>query len=599
MNDTKLQHGAIVRISGPVVGAVDVPNIRLHDLVYVGEERLMGEIIRLNNRYCTIQVHEETSGVRIGEPVWCSSMPLVVELGPGLVGQVFDGLQRPLDDLAELQGAFLKRGTFIPPLGRDKRWDFVPLKKKGDEVGPGCILGTVQETKMIEHRIMVPPGKQGRIVNIRSGKFNVTEPIVTLEVLNNQVHKISMMQRWPVRVPRPVSQRIASYKPLITGTRIIDLFFPVAKGGTAIIPGGFGTGKTATMQSLARWSDADIVVYVGCGERGNEMAAVLAEFPNLEDPRSGESLINRTVLIANTSNMPVAARVASIYTGITISEYYRDMGYDVVMLADSTSRWGEALREISGRLEEIPGEEGYPAYLSSRISEFYERAGCVRCLGNSTGSKEKPKELRKGSVSLIGAVSPPGGDFSEPITQSSMRVAGTFWALDYDLSRRRHFPAINWIQSYSLYRLQGWFEGIEAEWVRLNKEAMSLLSQEDELLKVVQLIGKDALSESQQEILAVAKMLREDLLQQSALDENDRYSPLKKSFWMMKNIMDFHKLTLRALEADIALDRILKMPIVAEIGRMKEIPIKDVIIQLKSMNKQIYISFSEISIRIE
>jgi len=452
--------GRVTRIAGPVIRAVGLEQVRLYDVVQVGELGLIGEVIRLAGAVTTVQVYEDTSGIRVGEPVRSTGMPLVAHLGPGLLGKVYDGLQRPLETLAEMSGEFIRRGEYASPLPEERRWQFTPSVSVGDLVGPGDILGVVPESRTIEHRILVPSHLRGQVAYIRSGEFTTYE---TMAVLRSQEEQgveeteITLEQRWPVREPRPCQTRLAPREPLITGTRIIDVFFPVAKGGSAIIPGGFGTGKTVAEHSLARWADADVVVYVGCGERGNEMTDVLEEFPTLEDPRTGAPLMERTVLIANTSNMPVAAREASIYTGITIAEYYRDMGYDVLLLADSTSRWGEALREISGRLEEMPGEEGYPAYLAARLAEFYERAGRVICLGSRD---DAGNHHRMGSVSVVGAVSPPGGDFSEPVTQNSMRVASTFWALDYNLSRRRHFPAINWTRSYSLYDFSDWFERV-------------------------------------------------------------------------------------------------------------------------------------------
>ena len=597
MGKSLCKQGIIVRIAGPVVGAINLQDVRLHNMVFVGEEDLVGEVIRLDGNITTIQVHEETTGLRIGETVRNTGLPMVVELGPGMAGRVYDGLQRPLTDLAEKHGGFLKRGVVGDPLSRDILWDFSPRVSKGNEVGPGCILGVIQESKLIEHRIMVPPGVFGRVAEIKSGKYKVTDFVVQLEKSDSELVDINLIQRWPVRRPRPIYCHLDPSEPLITGTRIIDMLFPIAKGGSAIIPGGFGTGKTATMQSLTRWSDVDIVVYVGCGERGNEMAMVLDEFPKLTDPRSGESLMNRTVLIANTSNMPVAAREASIYTGITIAEYYRDMGYDVLMLADSTSRWGEALREISGRLEEIPGEEGFPAYQSSRLSEFYERTGRVNCL--SGFSSDQVSNRRVGSISLIGAVSPPGGDFSEPITQSSMRVAGAFWALDYDLSRRRHFPAINWMQSYTLYDFNKWYaKHVDQEWPELIRETIGLMSRENELLEIVRLVGRDAISEFEQEILVMARMVSEDLLQQSAFDKADRYCPIEKSFWMLKILMDFHKQTVMALEAGITLKKITSLPVVTEIGRMKECPIESAVKQLQDLAERIRVSFNELGIKI-
>jgi V/A-type H+-transporting ATPase subunit A len=480
------------------------------------------------------------------------------------------------------------------PLPVDKRWHFTPTVRVGENVGPGSQLGVVPESKTIEHRILVPPAKHGCVVDIREGDFTISNVIAVLETkVDGRVARVEipLAQHWPVRHPRPYQTRLAPLQPLITGTRIIDTFFPVAKGGSAIIPGGFGTGKTVTEHSLARWADADVVVYDGCGERGNEMTEVLEEFPTLEDPRTGQPLMKRTVLIANTSNMPVAAREASIYTGITIAEYYRDMGYDVLMLSDSTSRWGEALREISGRLEEMPGEEGYPAYLAARLAEFYERSGRVVCLG----SREDDEHHRRlGSVTVVGAVSPPGGDFSEPMTQNSMRVVGTFWALDYDLSRRRHFPSINWTRSYSLYDLQDWYRGsVALDWAEITKEAMALLQREVELLEIVQLVGPDALAETERAVLASARMLREDLLQQSAYYGVDRYCPINKAYWMLKAIMDFHHRTQSALQAGIPLEKVTALPIIAEIARMKEIQVETAEVSIKSLMDRVRFGFAE------
>jgi V/A-type H+-transporting ATPase subunit A len=467
----------------------------------------------------------------------------------------------------------------------------------GEVVGAGDILGTVPESRTIEHRIMVPPRQRGRVLSIRAGEFTVNETVAVIgseDEAGVKNAEITLVQRWPVRQPRPCQTHLAPREPLLTGTRIIDAFFPVAKGGSAIIPGGFGTGKTVTEHSLARWAAADVVVYVGCGERGNEMTEVLDEFPKLEDPRTGTPLMERTVLIANTSNMPVAAREASIYTGITIAEYYRDMGYDVLMLADSTSRWGEALREISGRLEEMPGEEGYPAYLAARLAEFYERSGKIICLGNHGASETQG---RMGSVSVVGAVSPPGGDFSEPVTQNSMRVASTFWALDYDLSRRRHFPAINWTSSYSLYNFRDWFEReVAADWGELSREAMALLQREVELLEIVQLVGPDALAEPERAVLAVARMLREDFLQQSAYGDVDRYCSIRKAYWMLKTIMDFHHHTQAALEAKISLERVTALPVVSDIARMKEIQADAAEKEIRAIMDRVQFSFSDLGV---
>lgn len=570
------QQGSLIRIAGPVVGAVGLEGARLYDVVRVGEMGLVGEIIRLQGNLTTIQVYEDTSGLRIGENVYDTGSPMVAYLGPGLLGCVYDGLQRPLNLLAEKTGNFIHRGVSVAALEEDRKWEFTPLVSQGDYVKPGDFLGLVPESSTISHHIMVPPGCVGRVVEINGGYFKMDEVVAVLELDGNHTlknHEVSLVQQWPIRLPRPVNTRLPPNAPLLTGTRIIDTFFPVAKGGSAIIPGGFGTGKTVTEHSLARWADADIVVYVGCGERGNEMTEVLEEFPLLEDPRTGAPLMERTVLIANTSNMPVAAREASIYTGITVAEYYRDMGYDVLMLADSTSRWGEALREISGRLEEMPGEEGYPAYLAARLAEFYERSGRVVCLGGADGSREK---RRVGSITIIGAVSPPGGDFSEPMTQNSMRVIGTFWALDYDLSRRRHFPAINWTNSFSLYSLQAWFtDNVTDDWTELISEAMSLLQREVELLEIVQLVGPDALAESERAVLAVARILREDFLQQSSYHRIDRYCPIEKAFLMLRAILDFSHRTQNAVESGVPLDKVLGLPVCVEVARMKELPVEN------------------------
>ncbi|MBI5841998.1 MAG: V-type ATP synthase subunit A [Chloroflexi bacterium] len=589
--------GKVIRIAGPVVRAVGLENIRLYDVVRVGELGLIGEVIRLSEGLTTIQVYEDTSGIRVGEPVQSTGLPLVVRLGPGLLGQVYDGLQRPLEILAETGGEFIQRGVQASPLPEDKRWQFTSHVSVGDVVGAGDILGVVPESQTIEHRIMVPPHQRGRVVSIRSGEFTVNETVAVIRSgdeagVNNR--EISLVQRWPVRQPRPCQTRLAPREPLLTGTRIIDAFFPVAKGGSAIIPGGFGTGKTVTEHSLARWADADVVVYVGCGERGNEMTEVLEEFPKLEDPRTGAPLMERTVLIANTSNMPVAAREASIYTGITIAEYYRDMGYDVLMLADSTSRWGEALREISGRLEEMPGEEGYPAYLAARLAEFYERSGRIICLGNHGASDTQG---RMGSVSVVGAVSPPGGDFSEPVTQNSMRVASTFWALDYDLSRRRHFPAINWTSSYSLYDFSDWFESeVATDWDELSSEAMALLQREVELLEIVQLVGPDALAERERAVLAIARMLREDFLQQSAYRDVDRYCSIHKAYWMLKAVMDFYHRTQAALDAKISLERVTALSVVADIARMKEFQMETAEKEIKAIMDRVQFSFADLGV---
>ena len=572
--------GKITRISGPVVGVVDLDNVRLNDVASVGKLGLVGEVIRLRSGVATFQVYEETSGMQVGEPVENTGLPLVATLGPGLLGQVYDGLQRPIKTLREESGNFIQRGGSAPPLPASN-WTFTPAVSKGDMVHPGDLIGTVPEGD-IEHRVSVPPQVEGRIVEIQKGEYSVDDVIAVVEIEDGEKVELTMTQRWPVRKPRPVRERIAPTEPVITGTRVIDTFFPISKGGTAIIPGGFGTGKTVAQQSISRWADVDIVVYVGCGERGNEMTEVLKEFPELEDPRTGKPLMERTVLIANTSNMPVAAREASIYTGITIAEYYRDMGYHVLMLADSTSRWGEALREISGRLEEMPGEEGYPAYLGARLAEFFERAGRVVCLG---GGDEEP---RQGSVTVIGAVSPAGGDFSEPITQNSMRLTGTFWALDTDLARRRHFPAIHWTESYSLYDFGEWYQeqGFD-DWNDLTRSAMVLLQREEKLQEIIQLVGPDALSEKDQAVTFSARMIREDYLQQSAFDEVDRYCSLEKGYWMLKAILQFHEQSQKALEDDFSLDDIKELSAVNDIARMREIPVEDAMEQIKELIEDI------------
>jgi V/A-type H+-transporting ATPase subunit A len=555
-----MSEGLISRISGPVVIAEHMLGVKMYDVVLVGEERLNGEIIRLDADQAVIQVYEDTEGLKIGEPVVSTETPLSVELGPGLISSIYDGVQRPLPVLAEKTGSFISRGVSVPGLDHERKWEFIATANPGDHVGPGDIIGTVQEYH-IEHRIMIPPNVSGTIKEIQSGEFTVDDTICTLEDGTG----ISLMQRWPVRKSRPHAKKLDPTLPLLTGQRIFDSLFPVTKGGTAMIPGGFGTGKTVSEQSLAKWSDTQIVVYIGCGERGNEMTDVLTEFPELVDPRTEKPLIHRTILIANTSNMPVAAREASIYTGITIGEYFRDMGYDVALMADSTSRWGEALREVSGRLEEMPGEEGYPAYLASRLAAFYERAGRVICLGS---------DERAGSVTIVGAVSPPGGDFSEPITQNTLRIAGTFWALDTSLANRRHFPAINWIKSYSLYlnSVEDWYsENISDEWRGLRERTMYLLQKEVELQEIVQLVGPDALPESEKAILEITRMLREDFLQQSAFDDVDAYCPLEKQYWMLKVILGYFDAISTAMDRGITIKQMLNMPVKSEIARMKEL----------------------------
>ncbi|HUU75543.1 MAG TPA: V-type ATP synthase subunit A [Methanoregulaceae archaeon] len=561
--------GHIARISGPVVIADSMRGSRMYDVVKVGREELSGEIIRLEGEEAVIQVYEDTTGLTIGEPVENTEKPLSVELGPGLISSIYDGVQRPLPGLMERSGSFISRGILIPGLDRSKKWNFIPKVKRGDHLAGGDIIGTVDEFH-ISHKILVPPSMEGSVLEISEGEFTVTEPVCTLDSGDH----IQLMQTWPVRKGRPFAKKLNPNVPLITGQRIFDSFFPLTKGGTAMIPGGFGTGKTVSEQTLAKWADAHIIVYIGCGERGNEMTDVLEEFPQLVDPRTGLPLMERTVLVANTSNMPVAAREASIYTGITMGEYYRDMGYDVALMADSTSRWGEALREVSGRLEEMPGEEGYPAYLATRLAAFYERAGRVECIGSDD---------RIGSVTIVGAVSPPGGDFSEPITQNTLRITGTFWALDTNLAYRRHFPSVNWIKSYSLYldSLQTWFkENVGPDWEELRNRMMYLLQKEVELQEIVQLVGPDALPESEKAILEVTRMIREDFLQQSAYSDTDSYCPLDKQYWMLKAIHAFDTAMSQAIEKGVSLKDISALPLKSEIARMKELTSVDEIQEL-------------------
>ena len=537
------KQGILKRIAGPVVTAVNL-DAHMYDVVKVGKEELMGEVIKIQGENIIIQVYEDTSGIRPGEPVSNTGLSLAVELGPGLLTSIYDGIQRPLSVLVDKMGDFIQRGVSAPGLSHDKKWVFKPLVKPGDKVQGGSIIGEVQETNIV-HKVMLPPNaKPGVVKTIKSGEFTVEETVCVLE----EGSEYPMMQKWPVRVPRPVKEKMNPIIPLITGQRILDGLFPIAKGGTAAIPGPFGSGKTVTQQQLAKWSDAEIVVYIGCGERGNEMTEVLTEFPHLEDPKTGKPLMERTVLIANTSNMPVAAREASVYTGITIAEYFRDMGYDVSLMADSTSRWAEAMREISSRLEEMPGEEGYPAYLAARLSEFYERAGLVRTLGGGDGS-----------VSVIGAVSPPGGDFSEPVTQNTLRIVKVFWALDAKLSQRRHFPSINWLNSYSLYLegLHDWYDKeVSPEWNKLRSWAMEVLQKEAELQEIVQLVGSDALPETEQVTIEVARMIREVFLQQNAYDAVDTFCDMKKQYDMMKAIRMFSDLAYAAQVAGVSPNQI-------------------------------------------
>lgn len=548
--------GRVVRVTGPVVVAEGLPGARLYDVVRVGRRRLVGEIVRLSGEEAMIQVYEETGGLQVGSAVEESGAPLSVELGPGLLGAVFDGVQRPLRVLAEGGEPFVRRGVDVPALDRSRRWTVEHRVEPGATVGPGDVLAAVAETPSIEHRILVPPGMAGRVTGLGESTATVTDPVAWIEG-----RPVPLLSTWPVRERRPVAAVSDPVAPLVTGQRVVDTLFPVALGGSATIPGGFGTGKTVHEQTLARWADVDIVVYVGCGERGNEMAEVLEEFPRLTDPRTGASLMDRTILVANTSNMPVAAREASIYTAITIAEYYRDQGYDVAVLADSTSRWGEALREVSSRLEEMPGEEGYPAYLPSRLAELYERAGAVETLGSPP---------RRGSVTVVGAVSPPGGDFSEPVTRYSLRLAGTFWALDADLARRRHFPAIHWTRSYSLYRLGEWFTThVAPEWEELRRWAAGLLGREAELSAIVRLLGADALAPVEQVVLRMRDLLREDFLRQSAFDPVDAYCPLDKQHRMLATLRRAYEAAVAAAEREVEPERITASPSLAELARMR------------------------------
>ena len=565
----KTLEGKIIRISGPVMEADNMRGAKMYDVVRVGDENLIGEIIRLNEDVVTIQVYEDTNGLKPGEKVVSTGEPLFVELGPGLLSNIYDGIQRPLPTIQKETGDFISRGVETYALDRKKKWRFKPTLKPGDKI-KGCdVVGEVQETSIILHKIIVPPDVEGVLLTIeKEGDYTIEDIIATVKTDSGDV-KLKMLQRWPVRKPRPVVEKYDPSLPLITGQRVIDTFFPVAKGGTAAIPGGFGTGKTVMLHQLAKWSDAQVVVYVGCGERGNEMTDVLQEFPKLEDPKTGEPLMHRTVLIANTSNMPVAARDASVYTGMTIAEYYRDMGYDVALMADSTSRWAEAMREISGRLEEMPGEEGYPAYLASRLAEFYERSGRVKLLGS---------KHREGSICVMGAVSPPGGDFSEPVAQNTLRIVKVFWALDADLADKRHFPSINWLKSYSLYLeevSEWWNKEMGGDWLKLGKKAMALLQKESELQEIVKLVGPDALPPRERAFLESAKMIREGFLQQSAFHEVDTYCPGKKQYEMLRIMLKFSDRIQDAVDKGVNIDDIISMKSQESLARMGTIPNKE------------------------
>ncbi|MEM0140109.1 MAG: V-type ATP synthase subunit A [Ferroplasma sp.] len=561
-------NGIIYSISGPVVIAEDLDGA-MFDVVHVGNMGLIGEIIKIVGNRCTIQVYEDTGGLRPGEPVSSTGKPLSVELGPGLLKSIYDGIQRPLDVIKSETGDFIVRGATAPPLDEEKEWDFIPVLKEGDEVEPGYIVGTVQETELINHKIMVPYNVRGKISSLKAGKFKVSDIVCTVIDITGKKSGIKLKQTWPVRISRKVFLKFAPEIPLITGQRVIDSFFPVAKGGTVAVPGPFGSGKTVIQHQLSKWSDADITVYVGCGERGNEMTEILTTFPELSDPKSGKPLMEKTILIANTSNMPVAAREASIYTGVTIAEYYRDMGYDVALMADSTSRWAEALREISGRLEEMPGEEGYPAYLGRRISEFYERSGNAQII---------PQDNRTGSITLIGAVSPPGGDLSDPVVQNTLRVTRVFWALDASLASRRHFPSINWLNSYSLYldSLSAWFKSnVSPDWIETRSMMMEILQKEAELQEIVQLVGYDSLPEKQKNILDIAKIIREDFLQQNAFDDIDTYCSIKKQYEMLMIIKTVNDYQEKSIDNGMKVTQTATLPVRNKISRMKEIPEKD------------------------
>ncbi len=561
--------GSIIKVAGPLIVAGGMQDARMFDVVRVSNSRLVGEIIELRGDKASIQVYEETAGLGPGEPVESTGAPLSVELGPGLIESIFDGIQRPLTTIYEKTGDRIKRGVEVPSLSRERLWDFVPKVSEGDVVGPGDVIGTVRETVVVEHRIMVPPTVSGTVVSIEQGEYPVDKVVCVIKDEQGNEHQLQMFQRWPVRQGRPYREKLAPKQPMVTGQRVIDTFFPIASGGVAAVPGPFGSGKTVVQHQQAKWADADIIVYVGCGERGNEMTDVLMEFPELHDPRTGESLMKRTVLIANTSDMPVAAREASIYTGITIAEYYRDMGYKVAIMADSTSRWAEALREMSGRLEEMPGEEGYPAYLSSRIAEFYERAGVVNCLGSDS---------RLGSISAIGAVSPPGGDISEPVSQATLRIVKVFWGLSAQLAYSRHFPAIDWLQSYSLYvsSMSEWFdENVGADWNVLRQKAMDILQRESELNEIVRLVGIDALSREDRLTMEAARSIREDYLHQNAFDDVDTYTSLEKQHLMLNLVLQYDKLGHQALKDGASLNVLLSLPVRDQIARAKYIEEKD------------------------
>ncbi len=583
--------GKVIKVSGPLVVAEGMGEADMFDVVRVGEQNLIGEIIEMRNGLASIQVYEETAGLKTGSVVTSTGAPLSVELGPGLIETMYDGIQRPLEGMMKLAGANITRGISVPALDREKKWDFVPTVKAGDEVEAGDIIGTVQETAVVNHKIMVPYRVKGKIKEIKAGKFTVEETVAIVQKEDGTEQPLTLMQKWPVRFGRPYKSKMVPTEPLVTGQRVIDTMFPIAKGGVAAVPGPFGSGKTVVQHQLAKWADAQIVVYIGCGERGNEMTDVLNEFPELIDPHTGETLMKRTVLIANTSDMPVAAREASVYTGITIAEYFRDMGYSVALMADSTSRWAEALREMSGRLEEMPGEEGYPAYLGSRVAQFYERAGRVISLG---------KDGREGALSAIGAVSPPGGDTSEPVSQATLRIVKVFWCLDSALAYARHFPAINWLNSYSLYvdRLNEWFAAnVNPEFPGLRAQALKLLQEEAELNEIVQLVGVDGLSVTDRLKLEVCKMIREDYLHQNAFHEIDTYSSLEKQYSLMKLIMIFYEEGLSALSGGAEFGKVSALPVREEIGRFKYTEEKNVAAEYEKVKASIREAMSALTVK--
>ncbi|MDR1021541.1 MAG: V-type ATP synthase subunit A [Synergistaceae bacterium] len=576
-----MNQGTIVKVSGPLVIAEGLREANMFDVVRVSEKQLIGEILEVHGEKSSIQVYEETAGLGPGEPVFGTGVPLSVELGPGMIENIFDGIQRPLEEIKNAVGNSITRGVNMPALSRSKKWGFVPSVKPGDRVVGGDILGAVQETIVVSHKIMLPVGMSGTVVSVERGDFTIEQPIARIRSDSGETSDVAMLQRWPVRVGRPYKAKQIPAAPLITGQRTIDTLFPIAKGGNAAIPGPFGSGKTVTQHQLAKWADADIVIYVGCGERGNEMTDVLMEFPELKDPKTGESLMKRTVLIANTSDMPVAAREASIYTGITIAEYFRDMGYSVAIMADSTSRWAEALREMSGRLEEMPGEEGYPAYLASRIAQFYERAGRVECLGS---------DGRIGYLSAIGAVSPPGGDISEPVSQATLRIVKVFWGLDAALAYRRHFPAINWLTSYSLYddTVGGWMrDNVAQDWPEIRLHVMRVLQEEAELNEIVRLVGVDALSHADRLTLEVARSIREDYLHQDSFHEIDTYTSHHKQYRLLKLILEFEERGKAALDAGADIKKLFALPARESIGRAKYVPEADVDASFDGISKEL------------